>query len=252
METASESKPAMTPQQQEYTLAKGSSRLDLYRKLAVGEKGYLFLSYYELCMLLFGNLPGILGLGARSIFYPALFKACSKKAAFGKNLVIRNPAQTSIGKNVLIDDFASLDVRGGKAGITIEDFVTIGRFSTIAAKHGTIKLSAGVNIGSYCRIATNSKVEIGESTLVAAYAYIGPGNHTQSDDDRPLIEQPMDIKGGVKIGAHSWIGSRATILDGVTIGERAIVGAHSLVKEDVPDGAIVAGTPAKIIGKTEK
>ena len=51
----------------------------------------------------------------------------------------------------------------------------------------------------------------------------------------------------VRIGSNSWIGTRATILDGVTIGQNAIVGAHSLVKDDVPDGAVVAGTPAKIL-----
>jgi acetyltransferase-like isoleucine patch superfamily enzyme len=247
MENTANSKPAMTPQQEEFTSARNSSRLELYKKLAVGNKNYAFLAYYEIALLLSGNLPGLLGLGARSIFYPHLFKFCGKKVAFGKNLVLRNSSQITLGSNILFDDFAALDVRGDNAGIAIEDFVTVGRFTTLAAKHGHIKLSKGVNIGSYCRIATNSKVEIGESTLVAAYSYIGPGNHTQSNEDAPLITQPMDIKGGVKIGSNAWIGARATILDGVTIGDKAIVGAHSLVKDDVPPGCVVAGSPAKII-----
>ncbi|MCB0322363.1 MAG: acyltransferase [Bdellovibrionales bacterium] len=57
----------------------------------------------------------------------------------------------------------------------------------------------------------------------------------------------MELKGGVRIGKHCWIGTRATILDGVTIGDHAVVGAHSLVREDVPPGAVVAGVPAKIV-----
>jgi acetyltransferase-like isoleucine patch superfamily enzyme len=90
-------------------------------------------------------------------------------------------------------------------------------------------------------------VEIGESTLVAAFSYIGPGNHKRGDGTKALIEEEMEIKGGVKIGARCWIGAHTTILDGVTIGDDAIVGAHSMVREDVPAGATVVGVPAKKI-----
>lgn len=57
----------------------------------------------------------------------------------------------------------------------------------------------------------------------------------------------MEHKGGLKNGAHCWISTRATILDRVTIGSRTIVGAHSLVKDDVPDGALVVATPARVV-----
>jgi acetyltransferase-like isoleucine patch superfamily enzyme len=63
-----------------------------------------------------------------------------------------------------------------------------------------------------------------------------------------MIEQPMDVRGGVTIGAHAWLGARVTVLDGVKIGSHAVVGAHSFVKDDVPDYAIVVGTPARIVG----
>jgi acetyltransferase-like isoleucine patch superfamily enzyme len=139
-------------------------------------------------------------------------------------------------------------VRGDDASITIKDRVSIGRLSTIAAKHGHITLGDGCNIGSYCRIATQSRVDIGESVLIGAYCYVGPGNHTGGGEETPLIEQPMDIKGGVSIGSHAWLGARVTIMDGVRIGAHAVVGAHSFVKDDVPDYAVVVGTPARIVG----
>jgi acetyltransferase-like isoleucine patch superfamily enzyme len=148
---------------------------------------------------------------------------------------------------VLLDDYVTLDIRGDEAEIELRDRVSVGRFSTIAAKHGSIVLGAGSNVGSYCRVATNSKVVLGESVLIGAYSYIGPGNHTEGSPETPLIARPMEIKGGVEIGAHAWLGARVTVLDGVKIGAHAIIGAHSLVIDDVPDWGVAVGSPARIV-----
>jgi acetyltransferase-like isoleucine patch superfamily enzyme len=239
--------PAMTPQQKELTDTKRSG-LAAYRRLAVGNASTWHFIAYEMAQVLLSNLPGLLGFATRALAYPSLFKSCGRRPALGRGVVVRVPRQISLGDGVLIDDGASLDVRGDDASITIKDRVCIGRLSTIAAKHGHITLGDGCNIGSYCRVATQSRIDIGESVLIGAYCYVGPGNHTGGGDDAPLIEQPMEIKGGVSIGAHAWLGARVTIMDGVTIGAHAVVGAHSFVKDDVPDYAVVVGSPARIVG----
>jgi acetyltransferase-like isoleucine patch superfamily enzyme len=238
--------PAMTPQQREYSDVK-SSGLSAYRRLAVGERGWSAFFLTELSQLLLSNLPGILGLGLRTLFYRPLFKKCGKRPAIGRSVVVRIPQQIELGDGVIVDDFASLDVRGDEAEIILGDRVSIGRLSTIAAKRGKIVLKNGANIGSYCRVATNSTVTIGESVLLGAYCYVGPGNHTEGQEGKPLIEQPMDIRGGVEIGNHAWLGAGVTVLDGVRIGVHAIIGAHSLVTEDVPDWGVAVGTPARVI-----
>lgn len=236
--------PAMTPQQSKLTSGSG---FEVYKELAVGRESSLVQwIFYEVLTLTISGLPGILGFGLRSLLYPLMLKQVGKRPAIGRSVVVRNPAKIILGDKVMVDDFAVLDVRGSGL-ITLGDRVSLGRFSTVAAKGGPIELKSGVNIGSYCRIATQSKIEIGESVLVGAYSYIGPGNHQLGDENTPLIERPMELKGGVKIGAHAWIGAHVTILDGVTIGERAIIGAHSLVLEDVPPGATAVGVPAKVI-----
>lgn len=237
--------PAMTPQQKKLT-DDSVGALSLYKSLAVGDKGWVFLSYFEVCSLLFGGLPGLFGYGLRSLFYPILFNQCGKRPAFGRSVVLRQPNRITLGKKVLIDDFCALDAREDSY-ITIGDYASIGRLSTITAKNGKIVLGNAVNIGSYVRVATQSVVEIGDSTLIAGYAYIGAGNHQRSDNHEAMISGQMEIKGGVKIGKNCWIGSQAMIMDGVTIGDGAIIGAQSLVKENVPAGAIVVGTPARII-----
>ncbi len=224
----------------------------LYRQLAVGRASTAHFVLYETFLTVLSNIPGLLGLAARAVAYPLLFKRCGRRPAIGRGVLLRVPQQISIGSGVLIDDGASLDVRGDDASITIDDRVSIGRLTTVAAKHGHITLKTGCNIGSYCRVATNSKVEVGESALIGAYCYIGPGNHTGEGEDKPLISQPMEIKDGVCIGDHAWLGARVTVLDGVSIGRHAIIGAHSLVKEDVPDWGIAVGTPARIIGSRKQ
>lgn len=238
--------PAMTPQQAALSDVRKSG-LTVYRELSVGSAGWGHCILNEIVQGGCGWIPGIVGFAARAALYPLLFKRSGRRPAIGRGGLIRVPGQIELGSGVLIDDYVTLDVRGDSAGIEIGDRVSLGRFTTVAAKYGAIAIESGANIGSYCRIATNSKITIGESVLVGAYCYIGPGNHTEGADDAPLISQPMDIRGGVTIGEHAWLGARVTVLDGVTIGRHAIVGAHSLVTSDIPDWGVAVGTPARVI-----
>lgn len=243
----------MSPQQQRLS-GRTQGALDTYRNLSVGNGGWGEFAAFELYNLLLQNLGGALGYGLRRFFLPPFLDDGGRALACGRGVTIRQPGRMEFGRGVIIEDYATLDIRAGDeaddehVGIELGDHVLIGRHSILTAKDGKIKLGNAVNISSNCRIATQSRIEIGDSVLIAAYAYIGPGNHqVDHPEGGSIIESSMINKGGVKIGAHAWIGTRATILDGVTIGKGAVIGAHSLVTEDVPDNAIVAGTPAKII-----
>jgi acetyltransferase-like isoleucine patch superfamily enzyme len=239
-------KPAMTQQQALLTNRKGGA-FSIYRQHVSGNASLGFFLWFECVTFILEGMRGLLGMALRSVVYPSLFKRCGKQPAIGKGVTLRGTKQIELGSKLLIDDHAVLDVRGERAALKIGSFVSVGRGSIVAAKNGSIELADGVNISTSCRIATQTRISIGESTLIAAYTYIGPGNHTNDGDGGSLIESAMELKGGVTIGRNVWVGTRATILDGVTIGDGAIIGAHSLVREDVPAGAVVAGTPAKQI-----
>jgi acetyltransferase-like isoleucine patch superfamily enzyme len=223
-------------------------QIQLYRLLSTGESSIPYFFSFELYRIFFEGLKGILGFGARAFLLPLFLKRSQGRPIVGSHVLIRQPQRVTLFRGAVLEDFVTLDVRGQteNAEISLGESAFVGRHSMIVSKEASIQIGAAVNISSFCRIASESKIEIGESTLIAAYVYIGPGNHG-TDPSMLIIEQSMENRGGVKIGKGCWIGAHTTILDGVTIGDGAIIGAHSFVREDVPPQAIVAGTPAKII-----
>ena len=143
-------KPAMTPQQA-FLSGEKNSALAVYRELAVGQASLPFFLWYETVSCLSANLPGLPGFALRSLLYPTLLGASGARPAFGRGAVIRNPRRISLGRRVMVDDYAVLDVRGVEGQLTLSDHVSIGRFTTVAAKGGVISIGAGANIGSPCR-----------------------------------------------------------------------------------------------------
>jgi len=95
----------------------------------------------------------------------------------------------------------------------------------------------GDRANAYCL----GPIEIHEGATVAQEAYLCTGTHDFADPALPLMTAKITI------GAHAFIGARAFVLPGVTVGERAIVGACSVVTRDVEPRAKVAGNPARII-----
>ena len=91
-----------------------------------------------------------------------------------------------------------------------------------------------------------SRVTIGRSVLVAAYAYVIGGDHDFSDPSTTVLDQAR-VSAGVAIGDGVWIGAGAKILDGVTVGEHAVIGAAAVVREAVPASAIAVGIPARVV-----
>lgn len=101
-----------------------------------------------------------------------------------------------------------------------------------------------LSIGAYTSIANGVKVFLGgehRTDWVTTY----PFNVLQ--ESAKNIEGHPRTKGNVRIGNDVWIGTEAIILSGVKIGDGAVIGARAVVTRDVPDYAIVAGNPARIV-----
>jgi len=112
-----------------------------------------------------------------------------------------------------------------------------------------IELGNNIEINEYCRIRAN--VKIGNDVLLGPGVQLLSINHTFKSLDIPIRLQGEDV-GTIIIGNDVWIGTNAIILPNVVIGNHVIVGAGAIVTRDIPDYAIVAGNPAKIIRYRKK
>ena len=108
-----------------------------------------------------------------------------------------------------------------------------------------------VKIGDHSGIGINCElygpVTIGEYVMMGPEVVIYTSQHEFGRTDIPMQEQGKTPTMPVTIGNDVWIGRRAIIMPGVTIGNGAIIGAGAVVTKDVPDYAVVGGVPAKVI-----
>ncbi len=223
------------------------SAIERYMDLFVGERGWWPLLRYEAVMLLASWVPGALGFVLRRLLYPRLLGACGRNVAFGVNVTLRHPRKIRLGDDVAVDDGCVLDAKGtANEGIRIGRRVFLGRNTIVACKDGDIVLEDGVNVSYQCAIFSASSVRIGADTLLAAYCYVVGGGHEFGRTDVPVLRQARPSK-GIDIGRGGWLGAGAIVLDGVSVGHDAVVGAHAVVTEDIPPFAVAAGAPARVI-----
>lgn len=230
-----------------------NSQLKTYKDLTVGNVSFFRFVYYEIVSSVLGPMPGGLGLYLRKIFYPGFFKKVGKGFIIGRNVVVRHPRNIELGDFVTIDDNCLIDGRGaGTEGIIIEDHVIINRNCMIQAKNGHIKLGKRTSLGSNSTIFSVSGVELGEAVLTAAGCTISGGNYKFDDTNTAIMDQSAFSKGPIIIGSNTWLGTSAIVLDGVKIGEGAIIGAATVVYKKIPDFAVALGVPAQIIKYRKK
>jgi acetyltransferase-like isoleucine patch superfamily enzyme len=126
------------------------------------------------------------------------------------------------------------------------DNLTVGDRTYIAALAyvtGDLTIGADCSINPYAVV--RGEIRMGDGVRIGAHTSILGFNHGMATD-RPIHQQGTWSK-GITLGDDVWIGSNATILDGVTVGDHVIIGAGSVVTKDVPDWAVVAGNPARVL-----
>jgi maltose O-acetyltransferase len=119
----------------------------------------------------------------------------------------------------------------------------------ILSNEGRITLGADSYLGMHSMLLSKpgTEVVIGEKTSISHFFVVYTKN-VDADQDMSLPTETWEQhKGSVRIGSYCWIGFRVLVLEGVTIGDNVVIGAHSVVTKDLPSNGIYGGVPARLL-----
>jgi acetyltransferase-like isoleucine patch superfamily enzyme len=116
-----------------------------------------------------------------------------------------------------------------------------------APGNARVSIGEGTFLNLGVMVAAVELVEIGSHCMFANGCFITDGSHRFDDVTQPVTWQGFTTKGPTRIEDNVWCGAHVVVTSGVTIGERAVVGANSVVTTDVAPFSIVAGVPARVI-----
>jgi len=110
-----------------------------------------------------------------------------------------------------------------------------------------VRIGAGTFLNRNVMVAAMELVEIGEHCMFANGCFVTDANHRFDDPDKPVPWQGFTTKGPTRVGDNVWCGANVVITSGVTVGERCVIGANSVVTQDLPPFSIAAGAPARVL-----
>ncbi|PKW27080.1 acyltransferase [Phycicoccus duodecadis] len=158
---------------------------------------------------------------ARTPLYRCTFAAFGEGSVIVRPHILRGVDRIHVGANCAVYEGVWLQVEAGGGPLTIGDDTYLG--------HGV-------------HLHAHDPVTIGRGVMLADGVFVGTADHGAHD------RSAVHSTGPVSIGDGVFVGQRAIVLGGVTIGAGATVGAGAVVTRDVPAGATVAGVPARLVG----
>jgi acetyltransferase-like isoleucine patch superfamily enzyme len=145
----------------------------------------------------------------------------------------------------------------GEKRMSIGDHVFIGPNSWLQAlsdnesRSIALSIGNGTSIAGACVISAAKNVNIENDVLVARNVYISDHIHKYIQAGVPILAQGVDKISPVLIKRGAWLGQNVVICPGVTVGEGAVIGANSVVTQDIPDYCVAVGAPAYVVKTIE-
>lgn len=151
----------------------------------------------------------------------------------------------SIDPTAIVSSRSIIQIRGG-GSIVIGRNCEIHDYAMIVTYGGDIRMGDSCSLNPFAIVYGHGGVKIGNGVRIAAHSVIIPANHRIDAGDTPLVSSGLAAI-GINIDEDVWIGAGCHILDGVSIGAGAVIGAGSVVTRSVENRTIVAGVPARFL-----
>ncbi|WP_182348554.1 acyltransferase [Tomitella gaofuii] len=145
-----------------------------------------------------------------------------------------------LGKNV------EMHSTPGLSRLEIGRWVHIGDGNAIRCHEGSLRIGDKAVFGKSNVVNCYLDIEIGASTLVADWCYITDFDHVTENIHLPIKDQGI-VKAPVRIGPDNWLAAKVSVLRGTIVGRGCVLGAHAVVKGDIPDFSIAVGAPARVV-----
>ncbi|AKD97263.1 acyltransferase [Rhodococcus erythropolis] len=184
------------------------------------------------------SLKWVLANKAYTPWYLVRYYRLAKFKMANPHVILRG--MVFLGKNVEIHSTPDL------SRLEIGRWVHIGDGNAIRCHEGSLRIGDKVVFGKDNVVNTYLDIEIGASTLVADWCYICDFDHRMDDINTPIKDQGI-VKGPVRIGPDTWVAAKVTVLRNTRVGRGCVLGAHAVVKGDIPDYSIAVGSPAKAV-----
>jgi len=223
------------------------SQLKLYISRQADGIGRYVLEQFLTFMI--GWVPTVIGVGLRGVLYRLILKM-DGVAAIENKVRLRFASNITLGNGVYLDQNTYLHACDNGIDIGSNSIVMHGAVLHVYNFRGlpNSKISIGENslIGEYSVIRGQGGVSIGDRVFTSPFSQIIAVNHIFDDPQVSFIDQGITAE-GIIIEDDVWIGESEIITDGVRIGKGSVIAAGAVVTKDVPPHTVVAGVPAKPI-----
>ena len=139
-----------------------------------------------------------------------------------------------------------LEATPGLSRLEIGRWVHIDDGNAIRCHEGSLRIGDKVVFGRDNVVNAYLDVEIGASTLVADWVHITDFDHRYDDVTVPIKDQGI-VKTPVRIGPDCWLATKVSVLRGSRIGRGCVLGAHAVMRGDLPAGSVAVGAPARVV-----
>ena len=157
---------------------------------------------------------------------------------------IINPEFITIGDNVSLGPGCMLNAirrYPGRFLSKLPDGIEVKSYEPV------IRIGDRVSATGYLTVSAAQQIIIEDDVIFASSVFIGDHAHGRSRTDIAYKYQTLEDLSPITIGRGSWVGEHVVILPGVSIGEFAIVGANSVVSQDIPPRSIAVGSPSRVV-----
>jgi acetyltransferase-like isoleucine patch superfamily enzyme len=196
----------------------------------------------------FGRFATRMATWTASPFYGAVTLAGMNPSGYiAPSATVHHPG-LRLGRHVFIGDRVVLYRLRQGGPITLHDGIRLHLDTILQTEEGgSIVIGARTHVHPRCILsACKGSIRIGSDVQVAANCAFYPYDHGTAPD-QPIAEQPVQTKGDIVIEDGAWLGTGVIVLSGVHVGKGAVVAAGAVVTSNVPDGAICAGVPARVV-----